>query len=68
MMAPGSAAHHARGRAAQHPGHESEHTMDSLPIANDEITRFFHQWLETFASYVRDVDYAAARPLLQVDH
>jgi ketosteroid isomerase-like protein len=37
--------------------------MNPLPIANPEITRFFHQWLETFAGYVREVDYASARPL-----
>ena len=41
--------------------------MDSLPIANAEVTRFFHQWLETFAGYVRDVDYASARPLFHPD-
>ena len=37
--------------------------MNSLPTANAETIRFFHQWLETFSSYVRDVDYASARPL-----
>ena len=37
--------------------------MESLPTANAEITRFFRQWLETFAGYVREVDYASARPL-----
>ena len=44
-------------------GPKMELAMDSLPIANQEITRFFHAWLETFAGYVRDVDYASARPL-----
>jgi hypothetical protein len=37
--------------------------MDPLPSANTEITQFFRQWLETFAGYVREVDYALARPL-----
>jgi len=37
--------------------------MASLPIANADITRFFHRWLDTFAGFVRDVDYASARPL-----
>ncbi|MGA7484739.1 MAG: nuclear transport factor 2 family protein [Bradyrhizobium sp.] len=41
--------------------------MDSLPIANAEVTRFFHAWLETFAGYVREVDYASARPLFHPD-
>jgi len=34
-----------------------------LPTANAEITQFFRHWLETFAGYVREVDYASARPL-----
>jgi ketosteroid isomerase-like protein len=46
---------------------ETEHAMESLPIANAEVTRFFHQWLETFAVYVREVDYASARPLFHPD-
>src|ERR1700753_1503728 len=37
--------------------------MSSLPAANAEITRFFRQWLETFSGFVRDVDYASAKPL-----
>src|SRR5690242_15014310 len=41
--------------------------MLSLPIANDEISRYFHQWLETFSGYVREVDYASARPLFHPD-
>ena len=41
--------------------------MDPLPIASTEITQFFRQWLETFAGYVREVDYAAARPLFHPD-
>jgi len=40
---------------------------DSLPTANPEITRFFREWLETFAGYVREVDYASARPLFHPD-
>ena len=30
-------------------------------------TQFFRQWLETFAGYVREVDYASARPLFHPD-
>jgi ketosteroid isomerase-like protein len=41
--------------------------VNSLPTANPEITKFFHQWLETFSSYVREVDYASARPLFHPD-
>ena len=41
--------------------------MPPLPTANAEITRFFHAWLETFSGYVRDVDYASARPLFHPD-
>ena len=41
--------------------------MASLPTANTEITQFFRQWLETFAGYVREVDYASARPLFHPD-
>lgn len=37
--------------------------MVSLPTANTVITQFFQHWLETFAGYVREVDYASARPL-----
>jgi hypothetical protein len=38
-----------------------EQAMNPLPTANPETTQFFRQWLETFAGYVREVDYAAAR-------
>jgi ketosteroid isomerase-like protein len=41
--------------------------MNPLPIANSEITKFFHTWLETFSGYVRDVDYASAKPLFHPD-
>jgi hypothetical protein len=69
MMDPGSAAHHARGalRSIRGTPQETEHAMNPLPIANDKTARFFHQWLETFAGYVREVDYASARPLFHPD-
>ena len=41
--------------------------MVPLPTANKEMAQFFRQWLETFAGYVRDVDYASARPLFHPD-
>ena len=41
--------------------------MASLPTANAEIAQFFRQWLETFAGYVREVDYASAKPLFHPD-
>jgi ketosteroid isomerase-like protein len=41
--------------------------MNPLPIASPETTRFFHAWLETFAGYVREVDYASAKPLFHPD-
>ena len=41
--------------------------MAALPTANTEITQFFRQWLETFAGYVREVDYASAKPLFHPD-
>src|SRR5258708_12154576 len=44
-----------------------EQAMGALPPANTEITQFFRQWLETFAGYVREVDYASARPLFHPD-
>jgi ketosteroid isomerase-like protein len=44
-----------------------EQAMDSLPTANPELTQFFRQWLETFAFYVREVDYVSARPLFHPD-
>jgi ketosteroid isomerase-like protein len=37
--------------------------MPSLPEADAQTRAFFHDWLDTFAGYVREVDYAAARPL-----
>ena len=44
-----------------------EQVMASLPTANTEIVQFFRAWLETFAGYVREVDYASARPLFHPD-
>lgn len=32
--------------------------MSPFPSANAEIAQFFRRWLETFAGYVREVDYA----------
>ena len=37
--------------------------MPPLPEADADTHRFFTQWLETFSSCVREVDYAGARPL-----
>ena len=41
--------------------------MASLPTADATTTQYFRHWLDTFAGYVRDVDYAAARPLFHPD-
>ena len=41
--------------------------MTTLPRADSATTAWFHHWLETFSGYVRDVDYAAARPLFHPD-
>ena len=41
--------------------------MSALPTADAATTQVFHRWLEIFASYVRDVDYASARPLFHPD-
>ena len=41
--------------------------MSELPEAPPEIRDFIHRWLETFSSYVRDVDYASAKPLFHED-
>ena len=37
--------------------------MTGLPEADAETKAWFVAWLERFSSYVRDVDYASARPL-----
>ena len=41
--------------------------MDPLPDADPETARFFTGWLDTFAGFVREVDYASARPLFHSD-
>ncbi len=41
--------------------------MQPLPYADAETIRYFHDWLETFSGFVRDVDYASARPLFHPD-
>ena len=38
-----------------------------LPEADAATRGYFMRWLERFAGYVRDVDYAAARPLFHPD-
>jgi len=37
--------------------------MDGLPNADTATRAFFLDWLEKFSACVRDVDYAAARPM-----
>ncbi len=37
--------------------------MADLPTASPAIRAEFIQWLDTFAGYVREVDYASAKPL-----
>jgi ketosteroid isomerase-like protein len=41
--------------------------MNPLPIATPETIGFFHAWLKAFAGYVREVDYASAKPLFHPD-
>ena len=41
--------------------------MPPLPDAGPDTRQFFLAWLDRFAGYVRDVDYAAARPLFHPD-
>lgn len=41
--------------------------MPKLPEADAHLQRYLMTWLEQFASYVRDVDYASARPLFHPD-
>ena len=38
-----------------------------MPEADAATRDYFVRWLERFAGYVRDVDYAAARPLFHPD-
>jgi len=37
--------------------------MQPLPYANSAHREYFLNWLNHFAAFVRDVDYASARPL-----
>ncbi|MBV9735614.1 MAG: nuclear transport factor 2 family protein [Acidisphaera sp.] len=41
--------------------------MTTLPEADAETRAFFEAWLERFAGFVREVDYASARPLWHED-
>ena len=41
--------------------------MPPLPLASPDLRAHFLQWLDTFAGYVREVDYASARPLFHPD-
>jgi ketosteroid isomerase-like protein len=41
--------------------------MTPLPEADAATRAYFIAWLERFAGYVREVDYAAARPLFHPD-
>lgn len=41
--------------------------MTELPEADPDTRAFFEAWLDRFASYVRAVDYASARPLWHPD-
>ncbi len=41
--------------------------MTSLPEADAATRDYFVGWLERFSGYVRDVDYASARPLFHPD-
>src|ERR1044072_3378334 len=41
--------------------------MSPLPEAEAATPAFFIAWLERFSGYVREVDYAAARPLFHPD-
>ena len=41
--------------------------MSALPEADPATRRHFIEWLERFAGFVREVDYAAARPLFHPD-
>ena len=41
--------------------------MPPLPEADDATRALFLDWLDRFAAYVREVDYASARPLFHAD-
>lgn len=42
-------------------------TTPPLPTADDATREYFVRWLESFAGFVREVDYASARPLFHPD-
>src|SRR5689334_25132831 len=46
---------------------QEEDQMTSLPEADAATRDYFVKWLETFSGYVREVDYASARPLFHPD-
>jgi ketosteroid isomerase-like protein len=41
--------------------------MSSLPDADPATKQVFLDWLDSFAGYVREVDYASAKPLFHPD-
>lgn len=41
--------------------------MSNLPLASPQLRAHFIDWLTTFAGFVREVDYASARPLFHPD-
>ena len=41
--------------------------MPTLPEADAATHQFFMEWLERFSGYVREVDYASAKPLFHPD-
>lgn len=41
--------------------------MSPLPLASPELRAVFMAWLTRFSGFVRDVDYASARPLFHRD-
>lgn len=41
--------------------------MIALPDADAAVAAYFADWLERFAGYVREVDYASAKPLFHPD-
>src|SRR4029450_13299657 len=65
----GERAGHGKGRRDDHqPGHDLGKTsVNPLPEADAATREYFIRWLETFSGYVREVDYASARPLFHPD-
>lgn len=41
--------------------------MTPLPLASPELRAVFMEWLTRFSAFVREVDYASARPLFHPD-